>query len=108
MRPLSDSDDGKRDVNWKNAYLLCISGGLLHTFADAFFRHNIYDSTIKILDGIIEPEIGELNQLAFFGIDVGVSHVVLTYFIAILVVFIALYLLDKDFKKILQFFIIYT
>ncbi len=101
------ADDGKRDVNWKNAYLLCISGGLLHTIADAFFRHNMYDSTIKFLNEWIEPQLGELNQLAAFGIDVGVLHVVLTYFIAIIVVFTAMYLLDKDFKKVMLFTTIY-
>jgi hypothetical protein len=102
------SDDGKRDVNWKNAYLLCVSGGLLHTFTDALFRHDVFDSTIKFLDGVIEPKIGELNQLAFFGIDVGALHIILTYLIALSVVFILLYLLDKDFKKILFFYILYT
>lgn len=103
----SISDDGKRDVNWKNSYLLCVSGGLLHTIADAFFRHNVYDSTIKFLDGFIEPKIGELNQLAFFGIDIGAFHVIMTYFVAIFVVFIAMYLLDRDFRGIIQFYSIY-
>ena len=98
------TDDGKRDVNWKNAYLLCMSGGLLHTIADAYFRHDVYDSTIKFLDDVIQPKIGELNQLASIGIDVGVSHIILTYFIAIIVVFAVLYLLDKDFKHIFIFF----
>ena len=102
------ADDGKRDVNWKNAYLLSVSGGLLHTYADALFRHDVYDSTIKFLNNFLDPKIGDLNQLASFGIDVGVAHVFLSYFIAILVVFTALYLLDKDFKKVLQFFILYT
>ena len=102
------ADDGKRDVNWKNAYILCISGGLLHTYADALFRHDVYDSSIKFLNNFLDPKLGELNQLASIGIDVGVTHVVISYFIAILVVFTALYLLDKDFKKILQFFILYT
>jgi len=101
------ADDGKRDVNWKNAYLVCISGGLLHTIADAYFRHNVYDSTIKILDGVIEPKIGELHQISSLGIDIGVTHVIFTYFIAIFVVFSLLYLLDKDFKKIFSFFIVY-
>ncbi|MFO8020087.1 MAG: hypothetical protein R6U96_15790 [Promethearchaeia archaeon] len=107
-RFLTISDDKKRDVNWKNAYLLCISGGLLHTIIDALFRHKIYDSTIKILDGVIEPKIGELNNLASFGIDIGVSHILITYFIAIFVVFFGLYILDKEFKKVLQFYIIYA
>jgi len=102
------SDDGKRDVNWKNAYLISISGGLLHTCADALFRHDVYDSTIKFLNNFLEPKIGELNQLSSIGIDVGVAHVILSYFIAIIVVFTALYLLDKDFKKVLQFFVLYT
>jgi hypothetical protein len=102
------SDDGKRDVNWKNAYLICISGGLLHTFTDALFRHDVYDSTIKLLDGFIEPQIGELNQLALFGIEVGALHIILTYLIALSVVFILLYLLDKEFKKIVLFYLIYS
>jgi len=101
------SDDKKRDVSWRNAYLLCISGGLLHTIADAIFRHRVYNSTIKFLDGVIEPKIGELNNLAYFGIDIGVSHILLTYFIAIFVVFFGLYILDKKFKKVFLFYTIY-
>jgi len=31
-------DDGKRDVRLFNAYLLCIAGGVLHHFVDAFFN----------------------------------------------------------------------
>ncbi|MGV9173200.1 MAG: hypothetical protein ACOC44_14125 [Promethearchaeia archaeon] len=102
------SDEKRREVSWKNAYLLCISGGLLHTIADAFFRHRVYDSTIKILNGVIKPEIGELNNLAYFGIDIGVSHILLTYFIAIFVVFFGLYILDKEFKKVFLFYTVYV
>lgn len=107
-RFLKITDDGKRDINWKNSYLLCISGGLLHTIADTIFRHRTYDSTIKILNGVIEPKMGDLYGLAGFGIDIGVTHILLTYLIAILVVFIGLYILDKEFKKVLGFFSLYT
>src|SRR6056297_1780268 len=62
-------DDGKRDISWRNAYLLCLSGGLLHTIADAIFRKQVYNSTIKILDDFIQPDIGDLFGLATYGLD---------------------------------------
>ena len=34
---LTIKDDVSKDVSWRNAYLLCLSGGLLHTIADAIF-----------------------------------------------------------------------
>ena len=101
------SDDGKREVNWKNSYLLCASGGLLHTIADAIFRHQTYDSTIKILNGFIEPKLGELYNLSTFGVDIGVTHVLFTYFLAIIVVLMLLYLWDNNFKNLFLFFTIY-
>ncbi len=104
---LSINDDGFREISWRDAYLLCISGGLLHTIADAIFRKQVYNSTIKILDDFIQPDIGDLFGFATYGLDIGVAHVLFTYFIAIFVVFYGLYILDKDFKKVLRFYSIY-
>ncbi|MHA1148968.1 MAG: hypothetical protein ACTSR8_12080 [Promethearchaeota archaeon] len=100
-------DDGKREVSWKNSYLLSISGGLIHTLADTIFRHQTYNSTLKILNHVIEPKMGELYALAGFGVDIGVIHILFTYAIAIFVVFFGLYILDKNFKKVFGFFSVY-
>ncbi|MCK4285272.1 MAG: hypothetical protein KAX18_03675, partial [Candidatus Lokiarchaeota archaeon] len=52
-------DDGKRDVTWRNAYLLLVSSGLIHTITDALFRNNL---KIKFLENIFEPTLPEIHR----------------------------------------------
>lgn len=98
-------DDGRREVNWKNAYLLCVSGGALHTIADAIFRHRTYDSTIKIFNHFIEPELGELYFIASYGTEVGILQAV-PFIVMLLVIFFAVYILDHDWKQVLLIYAI--
>jgi len=99
-------DDGRIEVSWKNAYLLCAAGGLLHTIADAIFRHNTYDSTIKFLDDVFQPKLGELFYIANTGADVGVLQL-LPFLIMIIIILFAVYIVDRDIKSIIVFYAIF-
>jgi hypothetical protein len=96
-------DDGKRDINWKNSYLLCVSGGLLHTITDAIFRHDMYNSTLKLLDDFLQPKLGELNHLASYGIDVGGLQII-SYLILVVITLLAVFIVDRDLRSLLIFF----
>ncbi|MHA1291835.1 MAG: hypothetical protein ACTSQJ_04100 [Promethearchaeota archaeon] len=98
-------DDGIREVNWKNSYLLCVSGGLLHTITDAIFRHNTYDSTIKLLNNVLEPKLGELYYIASYGTEVGILQI-LPFVIMLIIIFLAVYIVEQEYKDILIVYII--
>ncbi|MHA1282411.1 MAG: hypothetical protein ACTSVV_17580 [Promethearchaeota archaeon] len=93
-------DDLKREVSWKNAYLLCVSGGVIHTIADAIFRHETYNSTIKLLDNVIQPKLGELYHLASYEQDVGALQAI-PFIIMITVLILAVYIVERNYKDIL-------
>lgn len=99
-------DDGRKEVSWKNAYLLCAAGGLLHTIADAIFRHNTFDSTIKFLDDVVQPTLGDLYFIANTGADVGILQL-LPFLIMIIIILFAVYIVDRDIKSIIIFFTVF-
>ena len=37
MFPLKFEDDGVREINWKNAYLITVAGGFSHLLIDNLF-----------------------------------------------------------------------
>ncbi len=93
-------DDGRRELNWKNSYLLCVSGGLLHTIADAIFRHDTHDSTIKLLDNVLQPHLGDLYHIASYGVEVGALQI-LPFIIMFIVVLLAVYIVEQEYKDVL-------
>ncbi|MHA1267629.1 MAG: hypothetical protein ACTSRS_20500 [Candidatus Helarchaeota archaeon] len=99
-RFLTFQDDGVREVSWKNAYLLAISGGMLHTLADAMFRNNL---KIKFLEGFFEPTLFQIHD---WGKEFGLGmeeFFIIGYIIMIAVSFLTIYILRKRFKDTLIF-----
>lgn len=43
-------DDRKYEVNWRNAYLLCIAGGITHTMIDFLFHHGMGFNLLDLSD----------------------------------------------------------
>jgi len=94
-------DDGKRDVSWRNAYLLLVSGGLIHTAADAIFRNNL---KFKFLEYIFEPKLPEIHRYGFI-VDLDIPVLLMIgYAILITVSLLAVFIVDRKFKDILIFF----
>ena len=94
-------DDGKRDVTWRNSYLLLVSSGLIHTISDTLFRNNL---KIKFLENIFEPTLPEIHRYGFiFDLDIPILQMI-SYTILITVTLLAVFIVDKKFKDILVFF----
>ena len=94
-------DDGKRDITWRNAYLLLISGGLIHTVSDALFRNNL---KIKFLEDIFQPTLHDVHRFGFLvDLDIPVLQMV-SYAILIALTLLAVFIMDRSFKDILIFF----
>lgn len=94
-------DDGIRVISWKNSYLLCISAGLIHTISDTIFRNNL---KIKFIEGF-SPTIFDLHRFGFFlEIELPILQII-SYIILITITLLTVYIVDKNFKDILLFFI---
>lgn len=94
-------DDGKRDVSWRNAYLILVSGGLIHTAADAIFRNNL---KFKFLEFIFEPKLPEIHRYGFIvDLDIPVLQLI-GYVVLVTVTLLAVFIVDRKFKDILIFF----
>lgn len=95
-------DDGKREVSWRNAYLLCVAAGLIHTISDTLFRNNL---KIKFLEGVFEPTLFDVHRYGFIlEIDLPILQMI-SYIIFIALTLLTVYIVDRDFKDILVFFI---
>ncbi|MFX0099987.1 MAG: hypothetical protein ACFFCS_10440 [Candidatus Hodarchaeota archaeon] len=101
-------DDGKKTLNVKNAYLLCVSGGLLHTITDSIFRKN---TKIKILNSIFEPVLYDrqegderplgLPPISEWGqLDTGATVIVM-YILVVLIIFLSIYIVKRSTKEMI-------
>lgn len=92
-------DDGKREVKWRNAYLLCIAGGISHTLIDSLFH---LEQSINIFQDYGFP----LQSVLWFGISPikGLDTlIILGYVSMISVSLLIIYFLGKNLKNILTF-----
>ena len=100
-------DDGKRDVNLKNSYLLCIAGGTLHLFIDMLFN-------AKEPEWIYKFELWQdwsftLNELNSWGaLSSGLDPVfsVVGFVALVATSLFIIYYLRKEVKDILLFFFV--
>lgn len=97
-------DDEIREVNWKNSYFLCISGGILHKFIDQFYH---WDRNVTFWPGL------SLNHEDFLSWGGEAYHVLdplilIGYIIVILSIVASFYCLKKGFKETFKLFIVIT
>ncbi|MHA1512073.1 MAG: hypothetical protein ACTSRX_10190 [Promethearchaeota archaeon] len=97
-------DDKHKVLNWRNAYLLMISGGILHTVSDTIFRSNL---KFKFIENIFEPRLYEIQEYGMgFGIDSGAIHLY-GYLILIFMSFLIFFFFNRNIKDMLIFYSIY-
>ena len=93
-------DDGKRDLTWKNAYLVSIAGGVSHTLIDALFHFgNKY--SIAPGWGLTHEQILEWGALNYHQPS---GLTLIGYVIMLSIILLSLYILHKEMKDILIFF----
>ena len=54
-------DDGKREVNWKNAFYATVAGGIMHFYVDFMF-HGGHNMSLTRIPGI-DLSLDDLNSL---------------------------------------------
>ncbi|MFX1275650.1 MAG: hypothetical protein ACFFBP_07915 [Promethearchaeota archaeon] len=93
-------DDGRREISWRHAYLLCVAGGILHFYIDTFYHLGTPEVTLFpnlsipfdefLLWGVSSIKISQ--GLIFIGFILMVSIAILT-----------IYFLRKEIKEMLFF-----
>ncbi|NVM00769.1 MAG: hypothetical protein HWN67_00415 [Candidatus Helarchaeota archaeon] len=94
-------DDGRREVKWRNAYILCIAGGISHTFVDTLFHLGM---NIHVFQDWHIP----FENVLWFGVsslNISESLIILGYVIMTIVSLLIMYFLNRDLKDIFYFLI---
>ncbi|MFX0136358.1 MAG: hypothetical protein ACFFDN_22140, partial [Candidatus Hodarchaeota archaeon] len=89
-------DDGRREVKWRNAYILCIAGGISHTFIDTLFHLGM---DIHIFQDWHIP----FESVLWFGVStlkISEGLIILGYVIMTIVSLFIIYFLNRDLKDI--------
>lgn len=101
------ADDGKRDVSWKNSYIVCVAGATFHNVIDTLFHGppygiNLFPSELNLSD----PNLGDINSWGT--ISYGYSEVlIIVGFVSMIVMsLLIIYFLRKRFKDVLVFLFI--
>ncbi len=95
-------DDLKKTLNWKNAYFLVLSGGILHTITDTLTRSNF---KIKFFDTFFEPTLFDVQS---WGTDLGIQGKqvqLIAYLIMIILTFLLLFIFHQKPRDVLIYFI---
>jgi len=94
-------DDQQKILNWRNAYLLTISGGILHTAAVAIFRSNL---KFKFIENVFEPRLYQIQEYGMgVGIDSGPVHL-FGYLFLILISLLIFLFFNRKLKDMLIFY----
>ncbi len=88
-------DDGKREVSWRHTYLLCLSGGLLHNYIDAFYHQGGHG--VEILPDFTIA-FDEFLKWGVSSIEISSGLIVIGFVLMIAVSILAMYFLGKDVK----------
>ncbi|MHA1954163.1 MAG: hypothetical protein ACW96U_09495 [Candidatus Heimdallarchaeaceae archaeon] len=94
-------DDGDKTLNWRNAYLLVLSSGIIHTITDTLSRNNL---KIKFIETIFEPTIFDIQS---WGTDIGIQSKqlqLIAYFIMIAATFLLLFIFKQKLRDMLVYF----
>ena len=97
-------DDGKRDISWRNAYLLCVAGGITHTFIDTFFHtgHTIDLFGFEWGSYNLSFDITFDNLLALGNLNYHISEalIIVGFIMITAVIVLVMYFLRENFKTI--------
>jgi len=106
--PLKLVDDGKREINWKNAYCVTAAGGFSHFFIDQFFHRelemNLFDSlwfNIKLPHVDIMEWSGDLYHYY-------TPLRLASEFLIVISIILALYFFMKGWKETSKLFLIFS
>jgi hypothetical protein len=102
--PLKFEDEGLREVNWKNAYLVSVAGGISHFFIDQFYH---FEKEIHIWYGI---DITHESMLAWGGAEYHVLDplMILGAMIVVITILLSMYYFKKGYKETFKMFLVIT
>jgi len=102
--PLKFEDEGLREVNWKNAYLVSVAGGISHFFIDQFYH---FEKEMHIWYGI---DITHDDMLAWGGAAYHVLDplMILGAMIVVITILLSMYYFKKGYKETFKMFLVIT
>ncbi|MBY9001355.1 MAG: hypothetical protein KGD64_10595 [Candidatus Heimdallarchaeota archaeon] len=95
-------DDMKKTLDWKNAYFIVLSGGIIHTITDTLTRSNL---KIKFFETFFEPTLFDIQS---WGTDLGIQGKqvqLIAYLIMIVLTFLLLFIFQQKSRDVLIYFI---
>ncbi|MHA1591130.1 MAG: hypothetical protein ACTSUP_01335 [Candidatus Heimdallarchaeaceae archaeon] len=95
-------DDLRKTLDWKNAYFLVLSGGIIHTITDTLTRSNL---KIKFFETFFEPTLFDIQS---WGTDLGIQGKqvqLIAYLIMIILTFLLLFIFNQKPKDVLIYFV---
>ncbi|MGV9171468.1 MAG: hypothetical protein ACOC44_11185 [Promethearchaeia archaeon] len=97
-------DEEIREVNWKNSYFLCVSGGILHKYIDQFYH---WDRNITFWPGLslYHEDLLSWGGEAYHVLD---PFILVGYIFVIFSIVISFYCLKKGFRETFKLFIAIT
>lgn len=93
-------DDGKRDVKWLNAYLLCIGGSILHIFIDMFFHYG--SGSVDLWPGM-SVSFSNFKSLWVSAIEISDAVIIIGFVLNTTVWVLMFFFLSKNLKDKLIF-----
>ncbi len=102
--PLKFVDEEIREVNWKNAYLVSVAGGISHFFIDQFYH---FEKQMHIWYGIdlTHDEMLAWGGYAYHVID---PLMILGAMIVVASILLSMYYFRKGYKETFKFFLVFT
>jgi len=102
--PLKFEDESLREVNWKNAYLVSVAGGISHFFIDQFYH---FEKEMHIWYGI---DITHDEMLAWGGAAYHVLDplMILGAMIVVITILLSMYYFKKGYKEAFKMFLVVT
>ncbi len=95
-------DDLKKTLDWKNAYFLVLSGGIIHTITDTLTRNNL---KIKFFETFFEPTLFDVQS---WGADLGIQGKevqLIAYLIMIILTFLLLFIFHQKPRDVIVYFV---
>jgi len=102
--PLKFVDEGLREVNWKNSYLVSVAGGISHFFIDQFYH---FEKEMHLWYGI---DITHDEMLAWGGSAYHVLDplMLLGAMIVVITILLSMYYFKKGYKVTFKIFLVVT
>lgn len=102
--PLKFADEEIREVNWKNAYVVSVAGGISHFFIDQFYH---FEKEMHLWYGI---DITHDQMLAWGGYAYHVIDplMIIGSMIVVIIILLSLYYFQKGYKETFKWLLIFT